>query len=287
MGTRKRASRSDKIAMAGRGKGAVRLFSPFIVVAAIACNCAPAAAEEEDWAYAVINKGLAERGEVSDRGERSERWRHRREAAYAIDPDDDDVRPQRRSMSRRGPATPRSTVERRQRTRLASLGREVAPTPRPQRPVAAIQPPRPPAENKPAQKLGPMVASLGRDVVAPPPAALPPLSGGSPIRWVASADCLARPLRGVLAQVAASFGAIRVNSTCRSKRHNARVGGAPRSYHLTGNAVDFRVSANPSAVLQFLTGNRVVGGLKHYGFGLFHIDTGPRRTWASRKRYRR
>jgi uncharacterized protein YcbK (DUF882 family) len=32
-------------------------------------------------------------------------------------------------------------------------------------------------------------------------------------------------------------------------------------------------------VLAFLRKNRVVGGLKHYGGGLFHIDIGPRRTW--------
>jgi len=112
------------------------------------------------------------------------------------------------------------------------------------------------------------------------PAKLPPLSR-SGIEWRASADCLAAPLRAVLADLTDNFGPFRVNSTCRSKRHNARVGGAPRSYHLTGNAVDFRISANAKDVLAFLAKKRTVGGLKHYGGGVFHIDTGPRRTWAN------
>jgi hypothetical protein len=112
------------------------------------------------------------------------------------------------------------------------------------------------------------------------PANLPSLSGET-IRWIASPDCLAKPLRAVLAEVATNFGPLRVNSTCRSKHHNAKVGGAKRSYHLTGNAVDFRISGAVQPVLDFLTGKRAVGGLKHYGFGVFHIDTGPRRTWAN------
>lgn len=115
---------------------------------------------------------------------------------------------------------------------------------------------------------------------APDPANLPSLSG-EPIRWIASPDCLAKPLRAVLAEVAENFGPLRVNSTCRSKAHNAKVGGAKRSYHLTGNAVDFRISGAVQPVLDFLTGKRMVGGLKHYGFGVFHIDTGPRRTWGN------
>jgi hypothetical protein len=126
---------------------------------------------------------------------------------------------------------------------------------------------------------GPADARIGSSDTQDP-SNLPSLSG-EPIRWVASPDCLAAPLRAVLAEVAANFGPLRVNSTCRSKRHNAQVGGAPRSYHLTGNAVDFRISGDVQPVLDFLTGKRLVGGLKHYGFGIFHIDTGPRRTWAN------
>lgn len=131
------------------------------------------------------------------------------------------------------------------------------------------------------------LASLGPAIPAPAPdpASAPGLSGGGSIRWVASAACLTPRLRAVLAQVAASFGPLTVNSTCRSPSHNRRVGGAPRSYHLTGNAVDFRVRGSFGAVHAFLARQRTVGGLKHYGAGVFHIDTGPRRTWGSRRRY--
>ena len=102
------------------------------------------------------------------------------------------------------------------------------------------------------------------------------------IHWRASAACLATPLRSVLDLVAAEFGPLTVNSTCRSRAHNARVGGASRSYHLTGDAVDFRVRSDFKEVLAFLGRLRTVGGLTHYGSGVFHIDTGPRRTWGPR-----
>jgi hypothetical protein len=101
------------------------------------------------------------------------------------------------------------------------------------------------------------------------------LSGGTNITWNASAGCLNVRLRQVLAEVATNYGAITVNSTCRSHGHNAAVGGAAHSYHLGGNAVDFRAHGNVAAVAAYLNVN--VGGFKHSGGGLFHIDTGPRR----------
>lgn len=125
------------------------------------------------------------------------------------------------------------------------------------------------------------LASLGPSFYAPP-AAIPPRLSGQPIHWRASPNCLTGPLRVVLDQVAAEFGPLTVNSTCRSRTHNARVGGAPRSYHLTGNAVDFRVRSHFREVLAFLGRFRSVGGLTHYGSGVFHIDTGPRRSWGPR-----
>jgi uncharacterized protein YcbK (DUF882 family) len=72
---------------------------------------------------------------------------------------------------------------------------------------------------------------------------------------------------------------VRVSSTCRSGARNRAVGGASKSYHLTGNAADFRVFASVSSVYASLRSNGSVGGLKHYGGGLFHIDSGPRRSW--------
>jgi Peptidase M15 len=116
-------------------------------------------------------------------------------------------------------------------------------------------------------------SNLGADLGEPTAPAS--LSGGANISWHASAGCLNRQLHAVLAEVAANFGAITVNSTCRSHGHNAAVGGAAHSYHLGGNAVDFRVHGNVAAVSSFLSAR--VGGFKHSGGGLFHIDTGPRR----------
>jgi Peptidase M15 len=123
------------------------------------------------------------------------------------------------------------------------------------------------------------LASLG-SAVPPPDQRTSSIESGWPIHWRASASCLAAPLRDVLALVAAEFGQLTVNSTCRSPAHNARVGGAPRSYHLGGNAVDFRVRSHFDEVLRFLARMRSVGGLTHYGSGVFHIDSGPRRTWG-------
>ena len=124
---------------------------------------------------------------------------------------------------------------------------------------------------------GVKVAALG-DTYYPEQKAKKSLSGGS-VDWTASAGCLDSGLKAIVYEVAANYGPLRVNSTCRSTGHNAAVGGAPRSKHLSGNAVDFRVSGNVGAVYAFLKSNGGVGGLKHYGGGLFHIDNGERRSW--------
>jgi Peptidase M15 len=104
------------------------------------------------------------------------------------------------------------------------------------------------------------------------------LSGGS-VRWVASSGCVDSSLKSVIYSVASNFGPVTVSSTCRSRGHNARVGGAKRSKHLTGDAIDFRVHGNNRGVYAFLRSHGTVGGLKHYGGGLYHIDNGDRRTW--------
>ena len=97
------------------------------------------------------------------------------------------------------------------------------------------------------------------------------------VRWVASSRCLNSRLKSAIYYVALNYGRVRVNSTCRSRRRNRRVGGARRSLHLTGNAADIRIWGNVRAAARYLRG--IAGGYKHYGGGLFHIDTGPRRRW--------
>jgi len=104
------------------------------------------------------------------------------------------------------------------------------------------------------------------------------LSGGG-ITWQASSGCVPGQLHGVLTNIVGSFGPVTVTSTCRGAAQNRAAGGAGQSYHLSGQAVDFRVHGSIGAVYAQLASNGSVGGLKHYGGGLFHIDTGPRRSW--------
>jgi hypothetical protein len=132
-----------------------------------------------------------------------------------------------------------------------------------------------PAPDQPPHRI--QLASLGRDL--PRQESAGRSLSAAPVRWSAASSCLNASLRRVIAEVSANFGAVRVNSTCRSRQHNAGIGGAPRSHHLTGDAVDFSVGGNVRAVLAFLNGHRAVGGLKHYADGHFHVDTGPRRSW--------
>jgi Peptidase M15 len=130
------------------------------------------------------------------------------------------------------------------------------------------------------QKNEVQVASLGQ--IVPLPSAIKrkqrSVTGGSArVQWVASSRCLPARLRSAIYYVARNFGRVRVNSTCRSRRRNRRVGGARRSYHLVSRAADIRVFGNIRKAARYL--RRVSGGYKHYGGGLFHIDTGPRRSW--------
>ena len=272
---------------------------PGVLLVLSALGSAPALASgNETWANDTIEH-MRQHAFDPDAGARP---RARRSAVERLDGymiDEVQIRP--RQHARRHDRTEEYHAPRRARAhressrKLASLGRSAAPAPAPAPSNSIAEVPKPAeAPTAPALPAEQAVASLGPAVLAPIVPAQPK-AANAPINWVASPNCLASPLKSVLAEVAALFGVVRVNSTCRSKTHNARVGGASRSYHLTGNAVDFRVAANTAAVSRFLLGKKSVGGFKHYGFGVFHIDTGPRRTWdggprrawASNRRSRR
>lgn len=105
-----------------------------------------------------------------------------------------------------------------------------------------------------------------------------PKVGGGHVAWSAPSGCLPGQLKSVIAEVS-SYGRVVVTSTARGHSHNARVGGAKGSYHLSCQAADLRVHGNVGAAASFLRNHGSVGGFHHYGGGLFHIDTGPKRTW--------
>ncbi|MFD0916708.1 D-Ala-D-Ala carboxypeptidase family metallohydrolase [Pseudahrensia aquimaris] len=92
-------------------------------------------------------------------------------------------------------------------------------------------------------------------------------------------NCVPKRLKGVIYQIRKRWGPVTINSTHRSHRHNRRVGGKRRSYHLKCQAVDFRVHGSTRGLLTWLKRHPSVGGYKRYRSGFFHIDTGPKRTW--------
>ena len=91
--------------------------------------------------------------------------------------------------------------------------------------------------------------------------------------------CLPPQMKAILGQVVDRYGPLTINSTHRSPRHNRRVGGGRRSYHLGCRAVDFRVHGPTPGMVKWLTRQKMVGGYNRYPSGYYHIDTGPRRTW--------
>jgi hypothetical protein len=99
------------------------------------------------------------------------------------------------------------------------------------------------------------------------------------LRAGAPTGCLPGDLREVVADVAARFGPVSVESTHRGRGHNRRAGGAGGSMHLSCRAVDFRVKARARGVMAYLSARPEVGGLKIYRNGIIHIDNGARRRW--------
>lgn len=92
--------------------------------------------------------------------------------------------------------------------------------------------------------------------------------------------CLPTELMNVIYDVAERFGDVQILSTFRDPTRNRRVGGAPRSFHLRCQAIDFRIMRpQREGLIEYLEAREDVGGLKRYPLGFYHIDTGPRRTW--------
>ncbi len=103
--------------------------------------------------------------------------------------------------------------------------------------------------------------------------------GAITLRASAPTGCLPGDLREVVADVAAKFGPVSVESTHRTSSRNWRAGGARHSLHLSCRAIDFRVRTRTRGVMAYLSSRSEVGGLKIYRNGIIHIDNGERRSW--------
>lgn len=90
---------------------------------------------------------------------------------------------------------------------------------------------------------------------------------------------LARELQKARNQLNRSF---QVNSWYRPPAINAAVGGAPRSYHLTGKAADLEVAGFNGRQVANAVFSWWPGGIGIYSNlpNVIHLDVGPRRTWG-------
>jgi hypothetical protein len=86
---------------------------------------------------------------------------------------------------------------------------------------------------------------------------------------------------------------VTIISGCRSYKHNRRVGGARKSYHLRCMAADIEVAGvSESQVLRYVRKLPGRGGVGTYcRNSMVHVDVGPRREWhqgcGSRKKIAR
>ena len=62
-------------------------------------------------------------------------------------------------------------------------------------------------------------------------------------------DTPAPDLVDLLQAVRDQFGPVVITSGCRCPSHNKRIGGAPKSYHMTGQAADIRAVGWPDKVV--------------------------------------
>ena len=104
-------------------------------------------------------------------------------------------------------------------------------------------------------------------------------------RGRARISCFPSRLNALLRQVQDHYGRrVHVTSGYRSHRHNRRVGGARRSYHLKCMAADISVpGVRKYKLARYLKSLPGRGGVGTYACsGTVHIDVGPHRAWHKR-----
>lgn len=69
-----------------------------------------------------------------------------------------------------------------------------------------------------------------------------------------------------------------ITSGLRCAWWNEKIGGAPKSQHLVGKAVDILATQNESRSIHALAEQLGFGGVE-IGNGFIHLDTGPKRHW--------